>query len=91
MVMGKAKLLEYWFVVTPSWVIHYFTLLEFKVKSYQIKNIVFLKFSLSGPSPPACFPQFFLKFYVFQGFNPLFPKCKRKELEVKSYGPLVLF
>ena len=37
------------------------------------------------------FLRFFLKFSVFQGFNPLpplFPKCKRKELEVKTYGPL---
>jgi len=82
MVMGKAKLLEYWFVVTPSWVIHYFTLLEFKVKSYQIKNIVFLKFSLSGPPPPLhVFLRFFSQVLCFPRLQPPpppFPEVQTK-------------
>ena len=44
-----------------------------------------------APSPLLIFLRFFLKFHVFRAFNPLpplFPKCKRKELEVFIYGPL---
>ena len=76
-------------MITPSPLL-YFPRVKPQVKKTCFPNVI--PQVLNIKTPPCMFSSGFSSSFLFSKAStpspPLFPKCKRKELEVKTYGPL---